>query len=80
MEKTEQRVFKTIEAALGVNAHDLSRNQLASDIEGWDSLSHVTIMLMLSREFSIPISAEDAEAFDNISDLIDYIDSKILAE
>jgi acyl carrier protein len=38
----------------------------ANDIEGWDSLSHVTLVLALEREFGVKIKPEAAAEVENV--------------
>lgn len=45
------------------------------DLEA-DSLDAVEIIMAFEDEFDIEIPDEDAEKFDNIGDIVDYIESK----
>lgn len=49
---------------------------LMKDLEA-DSLDAVEIMMALEDEFEITIPDEDAEAFNNIGDIVKYVESKI---
>lgn len=44
---------------------------------GADSLDAVEIMMALEDEFEITIADEDAENFNNIGDILKYVESKI---
>lgn len=47
------------------------------DIDGWDSLSHSTLLIMVEREFGISISPDEGEGFENVGALADFIAQKI---
>lgn len=49
---------------------------LMGDLEA-DSLDAVEIMMALEDEFEVEIPDEDAEAFKNIGDIVDYLEGKI---
>ncbi|MBZ2175834.1 acyl carrier protein [Schnuerera sp. xch1] len=42
-----------------------------------DSLDAVEIMMALEDEFSVEIPDEDAETFENIGDIVKYVETKI---
>ena len=48
----------------------------ASDVEGWDSLSHVRLMLHLEREFKIKFTASEIGRLKTVGDLIELIRMK----
>lgn len=49
---------------------------IMEDLEA-DSLDAVEVMMDIEDEFDIEIPDEDAEDFKNISDIVDYVESKI---
>lgn len=49
---------------------------LMKDLEA-DSLDAVEIMMALEDEFEITIPDEDAESFENIGDIVKYVESKV---
>jgi len=48
---------------------------LMKDLEA-DSLDAVEIIMAIEDEFDIEVSDEDAEAFENIGDIVKYIEEK----
>ncbi len=61
------------------NRSDMSikRETTAKDIEGWDSLMHVRIIISIEQNYNISFSASEATSFDNVGDILDLINSKI---
>ena len=49
---------------------------LMKDLEA-DSLDAVEIIMAIEDEFDIEVSDEDAEAFENIGDIVKYIEEKV---
>ncbi len=49
----------------------------ADDIEGWDSLSHVNLMVAVESAFNIEFGQREILSFKNIGDLIQSIENKI---
>jgi acyl carrier protein len=48
----------------------------ARDIEGWDSLAHVRLMLTIERVFGIKFSAYEVNQLANVGQLVDLIQAK----
>lgn len=54
----------------------LSRATTASDIKGWDSLKHITLMLSVQRAFRVRLSAAETSQLRNVGALIDLVRAK----
>jgi len=54
----------------------LSREMSATDIDGWDSLAHITLMLSVQRAFHVRLSASETSQLQNVGALIDLLHSK----
>ncbi len=48
----------------------------ADDVDGWDSLAHVRLLLTIGRAFKIDFSAAEITSFKNVGDLADAIAAK----
>ncbi len=51
----------------------------AKDIEGWDSLMHVTLIVNVERAFGVKFSSSEVAALQNVGDLISLIDAREVA-
>lgn len=73
-----EKVVNIIAEQLGVDAVEdiTAETSLMKDLEA-DSLDAVEIMMELEDEFGITIPDEDAEKFENIGDIVKYVESKI---
>jgi acyl carrier protein len=50
----------------------------ANDIDGWDSLSHVNLIVAVEAHFGIRFSQKELLTFKNVGDLHNCIASKII--
>lgn len=55
----------------------LNDETTADDVEEWDSLSHVQLVVALEKAFNIKFSSREILSWDNIGDLVDCICKKI---
>lgn len=54
----------------------ISRETTAQDIEAWDSVQNVTLMLEVEGEFSVRFSTAEMAYLKNVGDLVDLIEKK----
>jgi acyl carrier protein len=52
---------------------DVSRDLSASDVEEWDSLTHVSLILAVEQAFGIRFRVGEVELAKNLGDLADLI-------
>lgn len=48
----------------------------ATDVEEWDSLSHIRLMVAIERAFGIKFSNAEIEGLENVGDLLKAIAAK----
>jgi len=49
----------------------------ANDVDGWDSLSHVNLIVTIESKFNIRFSQKELLTFKNVGDLLNCIRCKI---
>ena len=49
----------------------------ARDVENWDSLSHVRLMVAIEEHFNIHFSSSEITSFKNVGDLAAAIEGKL---
>ena len=55
----------------------ITRETTADDIDGWDSLSHVNLIVAVEMRFNIRIAVGEVQGLKNVGDLIDLINKKV---
>ena len=55
----------------------ISETSTASDIEGWDSLSHIYIIAEIEDAFNIRMTAQEGGGAKNVGDLLRIVESKL---
>jgi len=75
-----EKVKEIVIDQLGLDADVVveRKTSMMKDLEA-DSLDAVEIIMAFEDEFDIEIPDEDAEKFDNIGDIADYIEKKVNA-
>ena len=55
----------------------LTETTTAKDVEGWDSLSHLRLIVAVEQDFGLKFTTGEIERFKNIGDMVSTIDSKL---
>jgi acyl carrier protein len=48
----------------------------ADDVEGWDSLSHIRLIISVEQAFAVTFSAAEVGALKDVADFVALIESK----
>ena len=56
---------------------EVTRDTSAADVEEWDSLSHIRLVVAIERAFGIKFTNSEIEGLQNVGELVDVIRSKI---
>lgn len=62
-----------LEDILDVDSGSLSCDQSLDDIDEWDSLSALSVVVMIKDEFNVKITGAQVRAFKTIQDIIDVM-------
>ena len=54
----------------------LTPQMTADDVEGWDSLTHIRLVLAVSKAFGLKFSASEVGGFKNVGEFADVIAAK----
>ena len=55
---------------------ELSRDTTAADVDAWDSLMRVTLVLAIEREFGVRFSSTEVAQLVDIGELVDLVEAK----
>ena len=53
----------------------VTRATSAADVEGWDSLTHVSLMLSIEKRFSIRFKSAQVASLKNVGELVDLVET-----
>lgn len=78
MEKQEilmkvQDIFRDI---LDNDEIELNESVTADDIEEWDSLSHIQLVVAIEKAFGVRFKSEEMMSWKNVGDMIECISNK----
>lgn len=59
---------------------DISRTTTAEDVDGWDSLTHVSLMINVERAFGLKFSSTQVASLKNVGELIDLVSARVAAK
>ncbi len=69
LNKLEQ-IFKEVFVGKDIK---VARELKAADVDEWDSLAHINIIVAIEKEFKITFSLEELDQQKNVGDTIDQI-------
>lgn len=72
-EETKEQVQEIFRDILDDEDLILTDNTTAHDVDGWDSLSHIQLVVAMEKYFKIKFSAKEILSWKNVGELIDSI-------
>jgi acyl carrier protein len=61
---------------LGIPANQISAASSPENIEAWDSVQHLNLVLAIEERFQLQLSPEEIEQMKNIGDIAALVESK----
>jgi acyl carrier protein len=55
----------------------ITRESNAATVEGWDSLTHVSLVLSIEQEFKIKFGLGELQELENVGGMVDLIQRKL---
>lgn len=78
MERTEifDKVCEIFRSVLNNNDLEIMENYTAEDVEGWDSLTHIILVVSIEKSFNMKFLSSEITSWKNIGEMIESIYSK----
>ncbi len=73
----QERLTKVFRAVFDNESITLTPDLTADDIDEWDSLSHINLMLAIELEFGIEFSQSEIQDFRYVGELIECVKTKL---
>ncbi len=78
---TQTEILRTVNAVVGdvvgIDGLDLQPAMTAADVDGWDSLAHVTIIVALEKALGIRFRIGEIATLRNVGELVGHIASRL---
>ena len=71
-----QLIFRDV---LGVPSLELRDEMVAKDVDNWDSLNHITLVMSLEETFNVRFSTREVMSWKNVGEMLDTLEEKLSA-
>jgi acyl carrier protein len=76
-EEILNEITKVFADTLDEDKVTLTESSTADEVEGWDSLTHVQLVVAVERKFKVRFTAKEIQSWKNVGEMIDSITSKL---
>lgn len=78
MERTEifEQLNEIFEDVIDEGPVNLTETTRSGDIEGWDSLTHIQLIVTIEKAMNIKFTSEEMISWKNVGEMVDCILSK----
>ncbi len=67
------KVKEIIAQVLGLDDTDIDRESSSRDIERWDSVSNINIVMSIEQEFDFRFNLGELDSIKNVGDIVDAV-------
>ena len=71
------KVQDTVMDVLDLDELTITEATTAKDVEGWDSLSHIRLVVAIEQGFRVKFSTGEIERFTSVGDMVVAIEQKL---
>lgn len=72
-----QRLTEVFQDVFDEDSIELTPKLSADDVDGWDSLTHIRLILTIEKAFKIKFSTTEIGKLENVGDLVALIQGKV---
>lgn len=75
-EEIYERLNTVFQDVFGDDELTVDDSTTARDVDGWDSLRHITLLAAIEDEFDIEFSMGQTVSMKNVGEMVDYIEEE----
>jgi acyl carrier protein len=72
-----QRLTEIFQDVFDEDSIEVTPKLSADDVDGWDSLTHIRLILTIEKVFKIKFSTSEIGKLENVGDLVALIQAKV---
>ena len=72
-----QRVRRIAADILQANERDLTAESAAENVESWDSVRHLNLIIALEQEFEMQFEPEETDQMNSLGNILNVLESKV---
>jgi acyl carrier protein len=72
-----QRLTEIFQDVFDEDSIEVTPKLSADDVDGWDSLTHIRLVLTIEKAFKIKFSTSEIVQLENVGDLVALIQAKV---
>ena len=78
MERVLNEVENIFRDILDEESLNLTRDTTANDVDGWDSLTHIQLIVAIEKHFKVKFSSKEILSWKNVGELLDSLQDKVV--
>ena len=79
MEKVLNEVEVIFRDILDEETLNITRETTANDVDGWDSLTHIQLIVAIEKQFKVKFSSKEILSWKNVGELLDSLKAKAIS-
>ena len=76
MERVLNEVENIFRDILDEESLNLTRDTTANDVDGWDSLTHIQLIVAIEKHFKVKFSSKEILSWKNVGELLDSLKAR----
>ncbi len=77
MEGVLSRVQKAFTGAFQIDPQRVTMDTIPGDVDGWDSMGHISLVNSLEDEFRLSFEVDELMAMENVKEIVRIIEGKL---
>jgi acyl carrier protein len=73
------RLQKIFESVFDEDDLKVTSELTAHQVDGWDSLSHIRLVIAIEKEFAVKFRTSEVNSFRNVGELVELLQVKLTA-